>query len=182
MAHAIEAPSAWVMQWAPLIARGPVLDLACGTGRHARWLAARGLEVVAVDREPRSIAGARFVRAELEGGRPWPFPGQRFAGIVIANYLHRPLYETLLTALAPHGVLIYETFMGGNERFGRPSNPAYLLRPGELLEAFASLQVLAFEQGCVLEPRPARVQRLCARRQSGGLESQDKFSSRVGTL
>ena len=170
MAHAIEAPSAWVMQWAPLIARGPVLDLACGTGRHARWLAARGLEVVAVDREPRSIAGARFVRAELEGGRPWPFPGQRFAGIVIANYLHRPLYETLLTALAPHGVLIYETFMGGNERFGRPSNPAYLLRPGELLEAFASLQVLAFEQGCVLEPRPARVQRLCARRQSGGLE------------
>jgi len=170
MAHAIEAPSAWVMRWAPLIAHGPVLDLACGTGRHARWLAARGLEVVAVDREPRSIAGARFVRADLEGGRPWPFPGQRFAGIVIANYLHRPLYETLLTALAPHGVLIYETFMGGNERFGRPSNPAYLLRPGELLEAFASLQVLAFEQGCVLEPRPARVQRLCARRQSGGLE------------
>lgn len=170
MAHAVDAPSAWVMRWAPLIARGPVLDLACGTGRHTRWLAARGLEVVAVDREPQSITGARFVQADLEGGRPWPFPGERFAGIVVTNYLHRPLYATLLAALAPHGVLIYETFMAGNERFGRPSNPAYLLRPGELLEAFASLQVLAFEQGCVRAPKPARVQRLCARRQSGGLE------------
>lgn len=152
------------------MARGPVLDVACGAGRHARWLAARGLEVIALDREPQAIPQVRFVQADLEGRKPWPFPGKRFGGIVVTNYLHRPLLARLAAALAPGGILIYETFMAGNERFGRPSNPEYLLRPGELLEAFASLRVLAFEQGCVREPKPARVQRLCAVQQAGGLE------------
>lgn len=170
MLHGTDAPSPWVARWATLIERGPVLDLACGAGRHARWLAARGLEVIAVDREPQAIADVRFVQADLESGRPWPFPCERFGGIVVANYLHRPLFAHLIAALGPGGVLIYETYMAGNERFGRPSNPEYLLRPGELLEAFASLRVLAFEQGCLREPTPAMVQRLCAVRQAGGLE------------
>lgn len=165
MAHALDVPSAWLVRWAPLIAKGTVLDVACGPGRNARWIAARGLRVVAVDRAPQAIPGVRFVQADLEGNRPWPFPGERFAGVVVANYLHRPLFPQLIAAIAPGGVLIYETFMAGNERFGRPSNPDYLLRPGELLEAFGSLHIIAFEQGRIREPKAAVVQRLCALRQ-----------------
>lgn len=156
--------SEWVLRWAPLVERGPVLDVASGSGRHARLFAERGLEVVAVDREPRSIPGVRFVKADLEDGSPWPFAGQRFGGIVVANYLYRPLMGALASSLEEGGMLIYETFMQGNEKFGKPSNPAFLLRPGELLQAFASLTALAFEQGVVERPRPAAVQRLCARR------------------
>ena len=152
------------MRWAPLITRGPVLDLACGQGRHARLFAQRGLEVVAVDREPRSLEGVRFVLADLEDGTPWPFAGQRFGGIVVANYLHRPLLQAIGTALEDGAILIYETFMAGNERFGRPANPDFLLRPGELLQAFGALSVIAFEQGFVEWPRTAMVQRLCALR------------------
>lgn len=122
-----------------------------------------GIPVVAVDREPQSIPGVEFVQADLEGG-PWPFAGRRFAAIVVTNYLHRPLLPLLQESLEEGGVLIYETFMAGNERFGRPSNPAYLLKPGELLSVFAALTPLAFEQGCVERPKPAMVQRLCARR------------------
>ena len=158
----ILAPSAWVVRWAPLITRGPVLDVACGSGRHARLFLERGLEVAAVDREARFIPGARFVQADLEGGNPWPFPGERFGGIVVTNYLHRPLFPVLSAALAEGGILVYETFMLGNERYGRPSNPEFLLRPGELLEAFRALRVLAFEQGRVIRPNPAAIQRLCA--------------------
>jgi SAM-dependent methyltransferase len=127
-------------------------------------LLARGLEVVAVDREPLALAGARFVQADLEDGSPWPLPGERFQGIVVANYLHRPLFPLLERSLAPGGVLIYETFMRGNERYGKPSNPAFLLAPGELWGAFAGLHVIAFEQGCAREPKPAMIQRLCAAR------------------
>ena len=106
----------------------------------------------------------RFVRADLEGGDAWPFAGQRFAAIVVTNYLHRPLLPTIQDALAEEGVLIYETFMVGNEKFGRPSNPAFLLQPGELLQAFRALEPVAFEQGYVERPKPAMIQRLCARR------------------
>src|SRR5581483_5212320 len=88
----------------------------------------------------------------------------RFAAIVVTNYLHRPLLAVLQAALAEEGVLIYETFMVGNERYGRPSNPAFLLRPGELLSAFRELTPIAFEQGAVERPKPAMIQRLCARR------------------
>src|SRR5512145_1269813 len=160
MAHAsLDTPSQWVMRWAPLIARGPVLDVASGPGRHAKLLAARGLDVVAVDREPHAIPGVKFVRADLEDGSPWPFAGQRFGGIVVTNYLHRPLFPRLLSALAEGGVLIYETFMSGNERFGKPSNPNFLLRPGELLQVFGALAVAGFEQGAT---ERAVVQRICA--------------------
>jgi SAM-dependent methyltransferase len=168
MAHDIVAPSAWVVRWAPLITRGRVLDLACGGGRHARYLAGLGHETTAIDREPQSLESIRFVRAELEDGSPWPLPGEQFQGIVVANYLHRPLFADIASALAPGGVLIYETFMRGNERFGKPSNPAYLLEPGELWRAFAGLHIIAFEQGLSLEPKPAMRQRLCARRPPNG--------------
>jgi len=138
--------------------------VACGSCRHARFLAHLGYSVTAVDRESRSIAGVRFVQADLEGGNPWPLPGERFQGIVVTNYLHRPLFPVLADALAPGGVLLYETFMLGNERYGKPSNPAFLLRPGELWQAFAGLHIVAFEQGRAREPKPAVIQRLCAKR------------------
>jgi SAM-dependent methyltransferase len=121
----------------------------------------KGLNVVAVDRDPQDIPGARFIQADIENG-PWPLAGETFDGIVVTNYLHRPLFEVLKRSLKDNGVLIYETFMVGNERFGRPSNPAFLLRAGELLEAFAGLEVLGFEQGDVTSPKPATIQRLCA--------------------
>ena len=164
-----DAPSAWVARWAPLVARGPLLDVACGEGRHARFFAARGLPVVAVDREarvlPREIT---FIKADLENGNPWPFAGQLFGAIVVTNYLHRPLFPYLADCLDDQGVLIYETFMSGNERYGKPSNPDFLLRPGELLEAFAGLGVVAFEQGTLAGPRGAVVQRICVIRGAAG--------------
>lgn len=163
-AHNHLPPSEWVLRWAPLVARGPVLDVASGSGRHARVFAARGLEVVAVDRDPQPAPGVRLVKADLEDGRPWPFAGQRFAAIVVTNYLHRPLLQEIEASLDMQGVLIYETFMAGNEKLGKPSNPAFLLRPAELLQAFSALTVLGFEQGIVERPKPAAVQRLCARR------------------
>jgi SAM-dependent methyltransferase len=164
-----EAPSDWVVRWAGLIERGPVLDVASGSGRHARLFAQRGLEVVAVDREQQAFGGkVKFVKADLEDGSPWPFAGQRFAGVVVANYLHRPLMKVLEDSLDEGGVLIYETFMAGNERYGRPSRPEFLLRPGELLEAFAALTVAAFEQGTVERPKKAVVQRICALRGEAG--------------
>ncbi len=166
--HDIVAPSGWVARWAPLITRGRALDLACGAGRHARLLADLGHEVTALDREPQSLAGVRFVRADLEDGSPWPLPGETFQGVVVANYLHRPLFPLIEAALAPGGVLIYETFMAGNERFGKPSNPAFLLAPGELWAAFGSLHVIAFEQGLSLQPKRAVLQRICARRAGNG--------------
>jgi SAM-dependent methyltransferase len=158
----IEAPSPWVVRWADYITRSPVLDVACGSGRHARYFAARGLEVVAVDRDGQDPgANVSFLRADLESG-PWPLGERRFAAIVVTNYLHRPLFPLIEAALDEGGVLIYETFMIGNERYGRPSNPAFLLRAGELIDAFKRLNVVAFEQGLVERPKTAVVQRLVA--------------------
>jgi SAM-dependent methyltransferase len=148
-----------VVRWAPLVTRGPVLDVASGAGRHARLFAGRGMEVVAVDRDAQLIPGVKFIKADLEDGGPWPFADQRFGGIVVTNYLHRPLLPVIAAALAEDGVLIYETFMAGNERFGKPSNPNFLLRPGELLQAFSALTLVAFEQGTT---EKAVVQRICA--------------------
>jgi SAM-dependent methyltransferase len=162
MAHAsLETPSEWVVRWAPLVSRGPVLDVASGPGRHAKFFARRGLDVVALDRDEQRIPGVRFVRADLENGSPWPFAGQRFGAIVVTNYLYRPLLPQLTEALDEAGVLIYETFMVGNEKYGKPSNPDFLLRPGELLHAFGSLTVVAFEQGAVERPKKALIQRAC---------------------
>lgn len=157
----LETPSEWVVRWAPLVTRGPVLDVASGAGRHAKFFAGRGFDVVAVDRDEHRIPGVRFVKADLEDGSSWPFAGQRFGAIVVTNYLHRPLMPLLAAAVEPQGVLIYETFMVGNERLGKPSNPNFLLEPGELLAAFGSLTLVAFEQGMVERPKPAVIQRIC---------------------
>jgi len=156
------SPSAWVTRWAPCVRRGPVLDVACGGGRHSRFFKDLGFQIVAVDRNPLELEGIRFVEADLESGAPWPFAGERFGAVVVTNYLHRPLFPHLAASLAEGGVLIYETFMLGNERFGRPSNPEFLLRPGELREAFAGLQELGFEEGEFDKPKPAMIQRICA--------------------
>ena len=167
-------PSSWVQRFAPLIpGEGRVLDLACGHGRHARLLAGLGYSVEAVDRDPAAIETLNGVErihtrvADLEGG-PWPYHTDVFDAVVVTNYLYRPQLPALLKLIAPQGVLIYETFMVGNERFGSPSNPAFLLRPGELLELVRNrFGVVAFEQGEVQSPRPAMVQRICAVRATG---------------
>ncbi len=160
-------PSAWVRRFLPLIKTGGlVLDLAAGAGRHLALLRDHGFTVCAVDRDNSALlafAGPRCEvrRVDLEAGYAWPL-GQGWDGIVVANYLHRPLLPGIEGALAPGGALIYETFAVGNERFGLPRNPDFLLRPGELLAAFPRLTVVAFEQGEVASPRPAVVQRLAA--------------------
>jgi hypothetical protein len=132
-------------------------------------LRAEGFAVVAADRDITALEaafaadpGCRIVACDLEEDGPWPL-GTGYDGIVVTNYLHRPLLAGIAAALAPGGVLIYETFMAGNERFGKPSNPDFLLRPGELLDAYAGrLAIVAFEQGKVESPRLAAVQRIAA--------------------
>ena len=154
-----------------------VLDLACGHGRHSRWLAARGCHVTALDRDPAALASladlcapatseptpvgpVRTVQADLENA-PWPLPGQQFDAVLVTNYLWRPLWPDLLASLRPGAVLIVETFAHGQARIGRPSRPEFLLQSGELLRLCQGLQVLAFEDGWL--PEPARfVQRICA--------------------
>lgn len=166
-------PSPWVCRWAPLITPGgPVLDLACGSGRHALYLARMGFSVDAVDRDAEALSPIRSQniatrQADLEGGG-WPYPGRAFAAVVVCNYLWRALFPILLESLAPDGVMIYETFAAGNERYGRPSNPDFLLRPGELLDVVRGrLRVVAYEEGYVERPRPAIIQRICAVNGSG---------------
>jgi SAM-dependent methyltransferase len=162
--------SDWVARFAGVVpAGGPVLDLASGKGRHARLFLRLGHPVTAIDIDLAGIADLRgdarleAIQADLESGAPWPLPGRRFAGVVVTNYLHRPLFPGILDAVAPGGALIYETFAVGNERFGRPSNPDFLLRPGELLELVRGrLEVLAYENLEVAEPKPAMVQRIAA--------------------
>ncbi len=174
MHASLATPSPWVTRFAPLIASGgEVLDYACGGGRHARWLAHRGFRVEAVDRDGvalellQGVPHLRTRKADLEDG-PWPYAGRRFDGLVVTNYLFRPRLAALFDLLAPGGVLIYETFMAGNERFGKPSNPDFLLGPDELLRRLADgWSVVAFEQGELREPRPAMVQRVCAVKGSG---------------
>lgn len=168
------APSGWLRRFAPLIRPGGlVLDLACGHGRHSRYLLAMGHRVVAADVDTsglsdlRSESGIEIIEADLETGA-WPFANRAFDGIVITNYLHRPHFGRLPEILAVNGVLIIETFGAGNERFGRPRNPAFLLQPGELLDAFATrLHVVAYEHGVETDPRAAVRQRLCAVRGEG---------------
>jgi SAM-dependent methyltransferase len=163
-------PSPWVSRFASLIPKGgDVLDLACGGGRHTCLLAGLGYKVEAVDRDTAGLGeiaalGAVHVReADLEAGE-WPYAQRKFSGIVVTNYLFRPRLPALLAALADPGVLIYETFMIGNERYGKPSNPEFLLQSQELLRwaREGDLSVVAFEEGCVDLPKPAMVQRLCA--------------------
>lgn len=157
------------MQWAGLIAPGAtVLDVAAGRGRHSRFFADRGHAVTALERDTSALAahpGIEVVQADLEDGSPWPLPGRTFGAVVVTNYLHRPLFPALLDALAPGGVLLYETFMEGNERFGRPNRPEFLLKDGELLELVRGrLSVTAYEARMISAPRMAMVQRIAARR------------------
>lgn len=176
------APSDWVRRWAPLVrGGGTVLDVACGGGRHARLFAGLGHPVDAVDRDPQAVealsavAGVRALCADIENG-PWPYAGRRYAAVVVTHYLHRPLFPCLLSALAPGGLLIYETFAAGNARFGRPANPDFLLRPRELLDvALGRLQVLAYEHVCETQPRAAVMQRICAVLTTGLAADQNPF-------
>lgn len=173
MNAAIPKPSAWVERFGssvPTSAR--VCDVACGGGRHTRWFAARGHDVLAIDRDLSGVAdlanGSRveLLEADLEDGASPPIPARSFGVVVVTNYLWRPILGAIVDALAPGGLLLYETFAVGNERFGRPTNPDFLLRRNELLElALANdLGVVAFEDVEVELPRPAVVQRIAATR------------------
>jgi len=168
--HAALTPSAWVTRWSHLVPPGArVLDVACGSGRHVRWFAARGARVTGIDRDAAALEPlqdiADVVVADLEGA-PWPLPGARFDAVICTNYLWRALLPLLRDSVAPGGLLIYETFAAGNETVGRPSNPDFLLRPGELLVAFAGLRIVAYEDGFL--DAPARfVQRVVAANPAG---------------
>ncbi len=163
--HSSDTPSEWIVRWSHLLpAGGAVLDVACGRGRHLRWFHARQHPVTGIDRDPDAVAAAarvgEAIQADLEGA-PWPLPGRQFAGVVVTNYLWRPLLPALVESVAPGGVLLYETFARGNETVGRPARPDFLLEPGELLKACASLRVVAYEDGFL--PAPERfVQRIAA--------------------
>ena len=172
--QAQRAPSAWVARFAPLVPPGAqVLDLACGGGRHSLLFLERGCRVLAVDRELSGLAHLAHWPAlerreiDLEEGAPFPPAGAAFDAVVVVNYLHRPLLPRLVDAVAPGGVLIYETFARGNEVFGRPRNPDFLLKPGELLEAVQGvLRVLAYKDLVEETPVAKAVQRICARRET----------------
>lgn len=166
------AVSPWIARFAPLVpAGGPVLDLASGSGRHTRYFLARGHPVSALDRDLSALAELEgradldLLQADLEDGRPFPLAGRRFAAVVVTNYLYRPILPDLVAAVAPGGLLLYETFARGNEAFGKPSNPDFLLRRGELLDvARPTLDVLAYEDLVIDQPRLAAIQRIAARR------------------
>jgi SAM-dependent methyltransferase len=159
-------PSSWVRRWSRLLpSAAEVLDVACGSGRHLRWLAAQGFRVTGVDRDAAALAGLQgrgeLLAADIESG-PWPLAGRSFDAIVVTNYLWRPLWPTLLASLRPGGLLVYETFADGQQTLGKPSNPQFLLQPGELLAAVAGrLRVLGYEDG-FLDAPPRFIQRIAA--------------------
>jgi SAM-dependent methyltransferase len=162
-------PSPWIVQWAGLVAaNATVLDVAAGGGRHTRFFADRGHTITAIDRDVSALVArpnVEVVQADLEDGSAWPLPGRVFGAVVVTNYLHRPLLPEVLDVLAPGGVLLYETFMEGNERFGRPSRPEFLLKDGELLELVRGrFSVVAYEARMISEPKMAMVQRIAARK------------------
>jgi SAM-dependent methyltransferase len=160
-----DAPSPWIVRWAGAIApRGTVLDVACGAGRHARYLAGLGLRVTAVDRDRDAVASLHGISeglvSDLERA-PWPFPGRRFDAVIVTNYLWRALMPRLIASVNAGGLLLYETFAVGQEKLGRPANPDFLLQPAELLAAAPGLHILAYEDGSLGAP-PRRVQRIAA--------------------
>jgi SAM-dependent methyltransferase len=165
----ILSASAWVTRWiSQFAAGGIILDVACGSGRHTQLLLDHGFRVVAVDVIISALTPLRhrrhleLVQADLEN-EPWPFASAYFDGIVVTNYLHRPIFPDLLASLKPGGVFIYETFARGNGEIGRPSNPDFLLQPGELLRVVdGKARVIAYEDVYTETPKPALVQRICA--------------------
>ncbi len=170
--HRSRTPSPWIVRHAGLIAGGGhVLDLACGGGRHTRLLRERGLRVTAIDIDTAGLADlagdplVEIVETDLERPGAAPLAGLRFDAVVVTGYLFRPLLVPLIECLEPGGVFLYETFALGNERFGRPRNPDYLLQRGELLAlAEGRLTVIAYEHLALPPPTPKIVQRLCARK------------------
>ncbi|WP_180684034.1 class I SAM-dependent methyltransferase [Tepidicella baoligensis] len=177
MLHTAQTPSDWVCRWTHLIPDqrpgGPrTLDLACGHGRHTRWLVRQGCHVTALDRDAEALITladlapqVRTVCADIESG-PWPLAGQRFDAVVVTHYLWRPLWPQILDSLAPEGVLIYETFAHGNASVGKPARPDFLLQPGELLQVCKNLRIVAYEDGFLTAPE-RYIQRICAVRPSG---------------
>lgn len=178
--HGTGQPSSWVTRWAHLLPPGGrVLDLACGAGRHAHWLAAQGLHVTALDRDaaalaalragwpPQVMPAAEVITADIESN-PWPLPNRQFDAIVVTNYLWRALWSDLLASLAPGGVYIHETFTHGHASVGKPSRPAFLLHPGELLQVCAAMRVVAYENGFCAQP-DRYVQRIVAVREVTGV-------------
>ena len=173
--HGTEAPSAWIQQWAHLIPPGSrVLDLACGAGRHMRYLSALGHPMLGVDRSEEALAAAQpwgeTLLADIENG-PWPLDGQVFGGVVVTHYLWRPLWPHITASVQTGGVLLYETFAQGHETVGRPSRPDFLLAPGELLQVAsqAGLRVIAYEDGFLPEPERF-IQRIAAVRESASTQ------------
>jgi SAM-dependent methyltransferase len=166
--HGTEAPAAWFVRHAGLVAPGErLLDVACGKGRHARLFAAHGVAVTAVDRDAEALAALEGVPGvtcecrDLEAD-PWPYAAGSFDAVLVSNYLWRPTFDALLAAVRPGGVLLYETFMHGHERYGRPSRPEFLLGVNELLErCLPAFEIIAFEQG---DDGTAVKQRIAARR------------------
>ena len=168
-----QAASPWILRFLPLLRSGQAaLDLAAGSGRHSQLLLAHGLEVTALDRDPHQqpdAPGLTKIDADLEDGSPWPLGNRRFDLVVVTNYLHRPILADVIGAVAPGGLLLYETFAQGNERFGKPHNPDHLLRAGELREAVSGrLDILAFEDLELGPPRPAVIQHIAARARRRG--------------
>lgn len=157
-------PSHWLMRWAPETP-GRALDLACGGGRNLSWLAARGWQVCGVDRDTAATASLRaiaeIIDADIENG-PWPLAGRQFDLVVVCNYLWRPLFAQIRAAVAPGGLLLWETFADGHQRLGRPSRPEFLLQRGELLREFSDWQIAGFEDIEESGERPRVVQRVAA--------------------
>jgi len=177
-AHESLAPSSWVRRWSHLVApRASVLDVACGSGRHVRWFASRDARVTAVDRDAAALeplrAMAQVIVADIESD-PWPLAGRCFDAVIVTHYLWRALLPTLVASVDTGGVLIYETFASGNRTVGKPSNPDFLLRPGELLTASQDLRVIAYEDGFLAEPERF-VQRIVAVREGPGRSEPPRY-------